>query len=171
MAYASITDWKARADIRLLGDLLGDANTRGNEAAIDADANGILAAALAGASGEIDAALQAASRYLPADISGLGDNSLALLKDITVDLAMARLWRRRQGKDSQQSMRTESLERATQILSDLARGKYQFVVDAVQDASQPVADSPSLTTYENYMPISSATAAHTAPSRARFRVN
>ncbi|CAK9093030.1 Uncharacterized protein SCF082_LOCUS43762, partial [Durusdinium trenchii] len=98
-----------------------------------AETHSVVTTALDDASGKIKGALRKGNRYLPADLSALTGESLALLKRITCDIAMALLLDRRIDADADQSQKRH--ERAERYLEQIAAGDIVFDVDDVIEAS------------------------------------
>jgi len=135
MAYATSTDLTARFDARTIGDLASDSGTQVDEAGLATSAK--VTAALDDASGRIDGALTVAQIYTTDDLDDLTGNSLALLKRITCELAMAFLISRRQEKFLDESVsRVEA--QSEEYLDRLRKGERLFGdVDAATAAGLP----------------------------------
>lgn len=148
MAYADASDIKARKDVRTLGDLVGDADTRATSVELDTDT--VLATALQDASGIIDAAVFHAGRYSADDLNGLTGNSLALLKRLTCDIAYT-LLRRRRGYTGDEGEDLAEFKQADQMLERLRKGERVFDVAEVIDAgnTQVVTITPTIVAQQN----------------------
>jgi len=141
-SYASPADLVARYDARTIGDLAGDAGTRVSSANILTDTN--VQTALDDASGEIEAALLKGKRYTAAILAGLTGNSLALLKRICCQIAIARLWERRPwiGTDDQVSAE-QALQDARAALAKLKSGEEVFDLLPQENAGLGQISTPS----------------------------
>lgn len=140
MAYAAASDLIARYDARTLGDLVSDTGTRVASGSLAADPN--IVAALDDASGEIEAALLMGERYSVADLAALTGNSLALLKRICCDCAMALIYGRR--PEEQWADRRAAAEQVKAIhLERLANGERVFNVEGIPEAGNPTIGGPS----------------------------
>jgi len=91
MAYATPTDLSARFDEAIIKDLASDTGDPVDNITTDTK----VLAALDDASGRIESACTVSRLYSPDDLAGLTGNTLALLKRITCELAMAYLMGRR----------------------------------------------------------------------------
>ena len=131
MAYATGSDLIARFDARQISDLLEDDGTSVSQR--DVPTHSVVTTALDDASGKIKGALRKGNRYLPADLSALTGESLALLKRITCDIAMALLLDRRIDADAEQSQKRH--ERAERYLEQIKSGDIVFDVDDIIEAS------------------------------------
>lgn len=143
MAYANSDDLKARYDARTIGDLASDTGVRVEVADFALDTN--IIAALADASGEIETALVVARRYKVSDLTGLAGNSLAKLKRITCEIAMACLLGRRPAFDPELLEKFE--EKAMKSLDKLAKGENVFNLEDQKGAGLPTIDGPTVRTY------------------------
>lgn len=130
-AYANGDDLVARKDARILGELVGDADTRITGSSLTGNAN--LLAALADASGQIEAACFIGGRYTADDLNGLSGNSQSLLKRLACDLAFTHLHRRR-GYDTAD---LPEYTQANEMLERLRKGERIFDVEDVKDAGNP----------------------------------
>jgi phage gp36-like protein len=140
-SYAIPTDLAARKDTRTIADLASDSGTPVPDITVDPN----VLAALSDASGEIDSALLVGGEYQPADLTSLSDNSLAKLKRITCELAMAFLYARRPKYDEEGY--ELALDRAEEWLDKLRKGERVFNVAADIDAGVIEVDGPTVTTY------------------------
>jgi phage gp36-like protein len=146
MALATPSDMIARYDERSIADLLSDTGDPVESADLATDTK--LLAALESASGRVEAAVLVSNNYTAAELAGLTGNSLALLKDIVCDIAMARLLRRRPekiGEDSLASIAKESED----YLDRLRNGDRLFDVPAHREAGTPSVDGPTAVDYQN----------------------
>lgn len=160
MAYASASDLTARYDARTVGDLAADDSVRVLPGAMAADAN--ITAALDDASGDVEAALVVARRYTVAQLEALTGNSLAKLKRVTCDIAMAYLLGRRPAfnPDLLGTMR----EMADGYLDKLASGENVFNLDDPKDAGLVTIDGPTKLQY-NTLNLWRDRTRHTFPRR------
>lgn len=135
MAYANSSDFIARYDQRVLGDMLSVDGTRVTVAAMATDER--LVAALDDASGEIDSAVRVAARYTTDDLAGLTGTGLAHLKRMTCDVAFWLLIDRR----CLVNILSDEADRRYRIyrehLKDLREGREIFDLDAARDAGLP----------------------------------
>lgn len=145
MAYASSSDLVARFDARTIGQLVSDTGQAVAQGSLSSDTK--LAAALDDASGEIDAALMQGQRYSAADLTALTGNSLAYLKRICCQIAMARLWERRPYLDEEGA--EKALNMARQALDRLRKGENLFAVEDNLAASTPEVVTPTVTSIES----------------------
>lgn len=139
-SYASGADLLARFDARTLGDLVSDSGTRVASGSLAADTN--IVAALADASGEVEAALLMGERYSVANLEGLTGNSLALLKRITCDCAMALLYGRRP-EEAWADRRAAAEQVKATHLERLAKGDRVFNVEGIPEAGNPTIGGPT----------------------------
>lgn len=135
----------ARFDARTVGQLVSDTGQSVPPASLAT--NTAVLAALEDASGEIDAALMQGQRYSAADLAALTGNSLAYLKRICCQIAMARLWERRPYLDEEGA--EKALNMARQALDRLRKGENLFAVEDNLAASVPSIETPSVTSIEN----------------------
>ncbi len=142
-AYASVSDMVRRKDVRTLGDLVTDDNTRVTEANLAS--NNAITDALADASGVIESACFESNRYTADDLNGLEGNSLSLLKRLTCDLAFSML-RRRRGYDAEE---LEEFQWANDFLDRLRKGEAVFNVAANKDAGTPQVHTVTATKIAN----------------------
>ena len=94
----------------------------------------------------VEAALLVGNRYSVADLQGLTDNSLGLLKRVVCDIAMALLADRRPGWNPERSKALH--EAADDHLERLRKGENTFNIQASMDAGEPVADGPTAMGYD-----------------------
>lgn len=129
MAYASVTDWLARCDTQIVGDLVTDDDPETEErirpTRDELLTNDNALALLDDASGQIDAALNAGKRYTPAQLAALVGNSLSHLKRITCTIATALGFERRPGRVNQE-IADSYREKADKYLIDMQSGKNVF---------------------------------------------
>jgi phage gp36-like protein len=163
MAYASSSDLTARYDSRIIRDLASDTGTPVSEGALATDTR--VSAALDDASGRIDSALTVARIYSTDDLDALTGNSLALLKRITCELAMAFLISRRQEKMLDGST-AEVEQKGEDYLDRLRKGERLFgEAEAAKDAGLPSVDGPTSVEYAELNLLPDRTK-HFFPSRA-----
>lgn len=132
MSYATIADFKLRYDIRRIGDLVNDDETRATSAELDSSTT--LQACLDDAHSMIDSACLLGKRYTADDLSGLTGTDAALLKRICCDLAYGLLVRRRGFTEGEVSKLAPGYGEAVAILRQLRLGELVFVVDTVLEA-------------------------------------
>ena len=147
MAYASSADLTARFDSQIIRDLASDSGTQVEEGDLATDVK--VQAALDDASGRVEAALTVARIYSTDDLDALTGNSLAMLKRIVCELAMAFLIGRRQEK-----MLDEGLQRVEQkseeYLDRLRKGERLFGAnEEAQDAGLPTVGGMTAVEYNN----------------------
>lgn len=145
MSYADAADLVARYDAREIGKLVSDDNHE--VSLIDLASDPLVTAALDDASGDIEAALLVAKRYSVAELTSLTGNSLAKLKRLTCDIAMAYLMGRRPGRDPETLKAFE--ERAQGHLKLLRHGENVFNLADQQEAGLPDTGGPSTVDYDN----------------------
>ena len=145
--YAAPTDFFERYDVRDIGQLASDNGSEIPESALATDAN--VLTALDDASGDIDTALVVSNRYLTTELEGLTGNSLAKLKRITCDLAMAYMLGRRPAADPE---KLEAFEkRATTHLERLRNGENVFNLADQKSAGNPSIDGPTLVRFDDHL--------------------
>lgn len=140
MPYATNADLIARYDVRLLGDLSQDANTRASAGTLATDAN--LIAALTDASGMIESACFVGNKYRATDLSALTGNSQGLLKRLVCDIAFAYL-RQRRGYDYEQF---PLVKESYKLLDRIRLGERIFDVEAAAEMGNPTSDLITQTT-------------------------
>lgn len=145
MSYATPADFLKRKDARTLGQLASDSNSTVDPTSLLTDPN--LQAALDDASGDIDAALLAGGRYSTADLAGLTGNSAALLIRLTVEVAMAFMWKRRPYLNSEAA--DQAIEDAEEALAKFSSGKNIFNIAAVIEAGLPEITGASTVQLQN----------------------
>lgn len=146
MAYATGDDLAARKDVNTIRDLATDDEAPVDLSNINTNAN--IVAALADASGEVDSALLVGGVYTTDDLASLTANSLAKLKRITCEIAMAFLFARRPKYD--EDGYDKALERADKWLERLRKGERVFEVTDEDPAAGtlPTIDGPTVVTYD-----------------------
>ncbi len=144
MAYADASDLLDRKSYVTVGQLASDSGT-----AISAGGllnNDVVDAALDSASGAIDAALMQGGRYTSAELTALTGNSLAYLKQICCEIAMAFLYSRKP------TWRQEEYKAALEVqdlyLERLRKGENVFNIQANIDAGTPSYTQPSVIAVE-----------------------
>lgn len=142
MAYADSADLTARFDENVLKDLASDTGTPVTTLSTDVK----ITAALAGASGRINSALLVGTMYSVADLTALTGDDLAYLKDLTCELAMARLLKRRPEKYGDQYKAIIEMAEAT--LEMVRGGKNVFNIAANKKAGLPTIDGMSAVDYD-----------------------
>ncbi len=125
MPYATPADMILFFDSRTIGDLVSDDTTRVSEA--NQATNAKLIGALDAASGQINAACLQGERYTIADIGGLIGDSRAFLEQLTCELTMAVLWRRKPYSEDNQSQ-VDAIQRADETMKRLRSGEWVWDV-------------------------------------------
>lgn len=140
MAHATATDLLRRYDIRRIGDLVNDNDTRATEADLQnpsTPAGAVVNTALSDASGLINSAILAGRRYTLANLANMTTDSKALLVRICCDLAYSFLVTRRGYGAADLEAMTSRAKESEMILEQLRQGERLFEVDANQNASVP----------------------------------
>jgi phage gp36-like protein len=142
-AIATRAEMIKRFDVRMLGDLVGDAGVRVSHADLVTDAN--LQAAIDDAWGEIIGALMMSQRYTQTDIDALAGESKQYLIRLNCLIALGNLWERRPwSDDDQRAHAVDRADRARKELDELRTGKKVLNIEAAKDAGLPEARAPSL---------------------------
>ncbi len=152
MAYANADDLVNRYDARTIGDLASDDGIPVAAGSFGTDPK--ISAALSSASGEINSAVQQAGHYTTAQLEELAGDDAEFLKQLTCDLAMARLLMRRPGKydrDSYQGL----IESARDRLDLIRKGVNLFNIEVKKQAGQPSVDGPRAVDYNRLNLITS----------------
>ena len=118
-SYASNDDMAVRYDVRTLGDLLSDSNTRLTSSQVTAST--VLTALLEEASGDIELACIAGERYLPEDLDALEGVSEQKLIGLVCDIAFSRLMDRRPNVISEAPRRVKDAFDTLNMLREGAR--------------------------------------------------
>lgn len=142
MSYADSADLTKRYDSRTLADLASDTGTPEG----DLSTSDRVSTALEDASGRIDAAVMQGRMYEADDLAGLTGNSLALLKRIACELAVAYLMSCRPERFGAEEIAAAG-KAAEDYLERLRKGERLFVVEKVQDAQLPTIDGPTAVDY------------------------
>jgi phage gp36-like protein len=140
VAYATPADLLLRKSEQTIGQLVSEDGTAVSSGALATDDK--VLAALESASGAIDAALLQAGRYEPSDLAALTDNSLAHLKHITCEIAMAYLFAIKPTyatDDYKAQMDLHDL-----YLERLRKGENVFNISKVIEAGTPKLSRPSV---------------------------
>ena len=139
--YADAADLIKRYDVRQIGDLVNDDDTRAD--AGDIAASGVVDAAMLDASGDLEAAVMAGAMYTlgnleriafpdaPATLTATGHR----LKRIVCAIAFWRLWNRRHPFDTPKDF--PAVIEAYADLEKLAQGETIFGLEETVAASQP----------------------------------
>lgn len=146
-AYADSDDLIARYDERAVSQLARDDGIE----EVSLSSNSRITAMLAGASGRVESACLNGDRYQTDDLTGLTDNSLALLKDIVCGLAMGKLLGARGytvADETRQSFLAQAAW-AEDMLEALWEGKAIFNVDGNINRTKPYAEGPTLVDLQN----------------------
>lgn len=157
MAYATADDLVARYDANTIGDLASDTGEPVEPS--DFATNPKITAALSSASGEINSAVMQSNLYTVDQLQSLAGDDLEFLKQLTCDLAMARLMMRRPGKFGDEfygALQTSVRER----LDLIRKGVAIFNIEVVKDAGQPDVDGPSAVDYARLNLITSRVKAY-----------
>lgn len=143
-AIATAAEMVKRYDVRLLGDLVGDAGVRVGPSELVDDPN--LQQAIDDAWGEILAALLMSQRYSEADLAGLSGESQKYLVRINCQIALGNLQERRGWKedDTRAAAHVAAANRARKELEDLRTGKKVLNVEAVTAAGLPEIRQPTV---------------------------
>jgi len=137
--YATGDDLVAYFDARTIGQSLLDTGSAVSAASVAA--HPAIERFLRLASGAVNSALMASKRYTSDDLTGLTDQAAEHLKQITCDIAMYHISRRRIDTNPD---RTESLRKVAEShLERLRKGEIILEVDEVKDAG--VMDHATLT--------------------------
>ena len=151
-AYADYQDLIAFSDENTIKDLLSDT---GNYAG-DPDSDPKLLAIAAAASGQIEAACFVSRLYSSEELTALVGNARALLKQLTCQLMLVGLVRRRPekfGTEYWQAVRKE----AEEYLDRLRKGERLFDLAPEQAAGLPSVDGPTALDYQRMNLIQSRT--------------
>lgn len=122
-----------RFDVRTLGDLLSDTNTRLTAAQVQAST--VLETLLLEASGEVETACIAGQRYLPEDLDALEGASLQKLKGIVCGFAFSLLMDRRPNIIAEAPKRVKD---ALVLLEQLRGGERIFSLAGAAEAGYTV---------------------------------
>jgi len=144
MAYATAAQLFDHHDIRTISRLASDSGGELNRQ--DLATCSKVTSALTAASGEVDAALLAGSRYSPSDLSGLSGNAAAHLVQMTCDITMSRLFRRRPALDP--DLAKSYHEVAREHLEALRKGVNVFNLTSQQAKMHPTVDGPTSLEYQ-----------------------
>jgi phage gp36-like protein len=131
MPYAAGTDFVARYDVRLIGDLISDTGTQVPAASVPDNPN--LLAALTDASSAIDAAVFVGNRYTPAQMASLSATAAAFLTRLTCDLALVYLKRRRGRFDAEKD--AALLKEVNETLDALRKGDDLLLLSTQTEAA------------------------------------
>lgn len=146
MAYATASDLLDRKDWHTVADLATE-DAQNPLTRTQTLNSAIVAAALDSASGAIDAALQQGGRYSPSDLAALTGNSLAYLKHLTCEIAMAYLFSRKPNYMIERYKAALDLHDA--YLERLRKGENVFNVTENIEAGTPDYVAPLVTQIEN----------------------
>ena len=141
-SYATPSDMADRFDVRTLRDLASDTG----EAVADVAGDDHILVALADASGRVDAAVLIGGLYTTTQLGDLAGNSLALLKRLVCDLAMAYMIGRRPERYGSEALKAIH-DASEDYLERLRRGERLFDVAAAIAAGLPEIDGPSIVQY------------------------
>lgn len=137
-AFADSDDMLARYDARDLGNMCSDDGNRIAE--IDLGTNDKMTAALDSATGWVKSAVQQGYRYTDSQLAAITDEGLALLKDITCQIAYWILMRRRPFLKADDVRRVYK-EESDDMLDKLRHGLYVLDVQVAQEAGLPSAET------------------------------
>lgn len=135
MAFATPEDVVTRIDVRWLGDLVLDNNTRATEAQVLASTR--LQAALDDAAGIILAYALQGERYSRDDLNNLTDEGLSLLIRLNVDVAASLLAEGRQVPQADIEKTIPGYGRSMGLLQQLQLGNVIFEVATAGRAGIP----------------------------------
>lgn len=135
MAFATPEDVVTRIDVRWLGDLVLDNNTRATEAQVLASTR--LQAALDDAAGIILAYALQGERYSRDDLNNLTDEGLSLLIRLNVDVAASLLAEGRQVPQADIEKTIPGYGRSMGLLQQLQLGNVIFEVAEAARAGIP----------------------------------
>jgi len=142
-AFATAADMLRRFDVRLLGDLVGDAGVR--VAPSDLLTHDNLLTALNDAAGEIMSALLMGQRYTEDQLNDLTGNSESYLNRMNCGLALCYLYERRPwSEDPRRQHAIDSAERIRKDLEALRSGKIVLDTDGAKNAGLPTGRTPPL---------------------------
>ena len=142
MAHAAYTDLVKRFDERTIAELASD--TGSPEA--DLSGSAVVTAALSSASGRINSAVMQAGLYTTTELAALTGDDLAFLVDLTCELAMAWIVRRRPSPDSAEWAKA-LFERTEETLERIRQGHNLFNIEVKKTAGQPEIDGPAVPDY------------------------
>lgn len=148
--YVTPADMQDRYDWREIGDLLSDSNEQ--VSALDQVTTGNMyntrfTNIIADAQGDVESALLVSGRYATTDLSSLTGNSLAQLKRIICEIAIAYLYER---KPFWKSDRLEAYSKAKEgHLDRLRNGTNVFNLPLVIAAGAPESAGPSTEDYNH----------------------
>lgn len=144
-SYAAPSDLIVRFDVRTIQDLASDTGTEVDADDLPTDTN--VLAALSDASGRMDAAVLVGKLYTTTQLEALTGNSLALLKRICCELAMAFLIQRRPERYGAETLKA-ARDASEEYLDRLRNGERLFDIEAAKDAGLPTIDGPTTVQYE-----------------------
>lgn len=139
-AHATVDDLLKRYDLRRIGDLVNDNDTRATSTDLNnasSPAGAVVQTALSDASGMINSAILAGKRYKLTDFINMSDESKALLKRLCCDLAYAFLVSRRGYGATDLEAMTSRAKESEMILEQLRQGERLFEVEENQNAALP----------------------------------
>lgn len=139
-SYADPADLLKRCRPDIISALVTEGGATQSQDDLESDA--ILLEVLAYASGEIEAALLVGNQYTPTQLESLTGNSLALLRGITCDIALARLFDRNPGINP--SLWEAYTEKADKVLERIRRGTNVFNLTAQRDAGLVDVSTPTI---------------------------
>ena len=143
MAYADSDDLVKRFDERTLADLASDSGAPVPDLSTDDK----ITAALSSASGRINSAVMQSNLYTAVELAALTGDDLEFLVDLTCELAMAWLVRRRPSPDTAEWAKA-LFERTEETLDRLRQGHNLFNILVKKEAGQPEVDGPTSVDYE-----------------------
>lgn len=141
MPYALPTDLATFFDVNVISDLARDDGVQAPDYTTDPN----VLAALSAASGQINAAVLVGEIYTAADLAALAGDDKQLLVEITCQLAMAKLIRRRPEKYGSESYQGY-VKDAEAYLDRLRKGERLFNLPAQIAAGLPEVDGPTIAT-------------------------
>lgn len=148
--YATISDFSARYDVRLLGDLVNDDNTRSGSLS----GNAILTTLLTEATARVKAAAQSRGAYTESQLDALYVALDPFLIGLVCDVAMGLLYRRR-GKGMPDGHQ-EVFDAAMDQLKDLRDGRLVFGDTAAIAAQVPAPYRMNQATANTAFPVTTS---------------
>lgn len=144
MAYALYSDLVKRFDERTLADLASD----NDSPVVDLSTDAKITAALSSASGRINSAVMQAGHYTAVELAALTGDDLEFLVDLTCELAMAWLVRRRPSPETAEWAKA-LFERTEETITKIRQGQNLFNVALHKEAGLPEVDGPTTVDYQN----------------------
>lgn len=138
-SHATVADLLSRYDVRRVGDLVKDDDTRATSQDLlgSTSANAVVTTALADATGTINSAILAGKRYLLEDLLGMSSESKSLLARLCCDLAYALLLGRRGYGSTDLDAMAARASASEDLLEKLRSGERVFETDKHTNAGLP----------------------------------